>query len=109
MKKGLILAENELQQRSMLPIAPVISRFPFTGVRSLVNLYEVFRFEPIHMLLLDISKLLNECSVLYLLDPSGVFSAMSYRSSKPKPFGEIRKTVHKLLNELLKISEENSM
>lgn len=58
------------------------------------------------MLLLCISKLLKECLVWHLSDPSRVFSAMRYRSSQPKPFRAIRKAALKLLNYLLKITGE---
>lgn len=85
----------------MLPIAPVFSKFPFIGVHSLVEIYAIFRFEPVHMLLLGSSKLVKEWSVLYLSDLSRVSSAIRYRYSQPKTFCVICRTVIKPLNEFI--------
>lgn len=91
----------------MLQIPPVFRLFSFIGLHSSVDLYAIFRFQFLHALVLGISKMLKECLYSYLWDVSRFISAMEYRSSEPKPYSMVRKTVLKLLTDLLqKIDSE---
>lgn len=108
-EKETQLANNKPQQRSMLPIDIDLSQFPLIGIHISVDIYAIFRFGPMHLHLIGISKLLKECLVLNFSDRSWVFSAMRYRSSQPNSICAMRKSVLKLFNELLKIAEEYSI
>lgn len=82
----------------MLDILPVLAEFPLCGVHLFMDLYTIFRFEPMRTPSSGISRLLKECVVIYFEDDSlktgfaktGRFAISSYR--------QIRKMVQPCLN-----------
>lgn len=60
--------EQTLIKKSMHPCLPILDRFPFAGIHPSVHVYVVFRLEPMHVLSLGISKLLEECVLNMLSD-----------------------------------------
>lgn len=52
----------------LLPVALGLLKFPFIGIYPCVAVYAIFRFVPMHCLLLSVGKMLKECVVLLLGD-----------------------------------------
>lgn len=61
-------AEGEPAELSIFLLLPVPHSFPFIGIHSCVDIYAIFRFEPMHPVSHGISRLLEECLVNYLGD-----------------------------------------
>lgn len=100
--------DEEFQRKSMLSIPPLLSTFPMMSIHSSVDLYTLFRFEPMHNLSLGISKLLKECCVLMLKDSERTSPAMCTMTGVPRPFNFIRKEVLHTLNKLLACIQRSS-
>lgn len=53
--------EKPLRKISMLPLLPVLSSFLFVGIHRLHEPYFILRVGPLHVPLLGVSKMLNDC------------------------------------------------
>lgn len=99
---------EQLDERSMLSIRPVLSNFPLVGIHSCVDLYTIFRFEPMHGLSLGVSKLLKECAIALLGDSSRASSSMVTGKGAMRGFPFIRKQVLFIMNTFLRETEMTS-
>lgn len=101
-------AFDKLKQMSMLPLLPVLSSFPLVAIHPCNDIYNIFRFEPMHFLSLGISKMLKECAVEMLKDENRTTSAILSRAGEPRTFKFVRKRVLRCLNEFLRDVESSS-
>lgn len=53
--------KEKLMKESQLLISPVLLTFLLIGLRPCLDVYAKFLFEPISLLLLDVSGMSNEC------------------------------------------------
>lgn len=92
----------------MLCILPVFSRFAFMGVSPVVDIYAIFRVEPMHTLSLGISKNLKECAVMILKDEERTSSAIPFLNWTARTFNKMKKAILNVLNRFLSEVEKNS-
>lgn len=100
--------EEEFQSKSMLSIPPILSQFPCMSLHPSVDIYTLFRYEPMHNLSLGISKLLKECCVYMLKDTERSSPAMCTMAGLPRSFNTIRKEILHCLNKLLRNVQRSS-
>lgn len=86
----------------MIPLPPVISKFPFVGIHPLFDIYSIFVFEPMQNLSLHISKLLKEFLVSYLKDYKKVRKSITTIYGEGKIMYLIKKPDVLLLNNFIR-------
>lgn len=101
-------AEEKLQNLSMLSIRPVLSEFPLVGIHSIVDIYRIFRFQPLHNLSLGASSLLKKLLTAVFLDSSRQTTFMMAGGGNTRTFKQIRKYVFNLLNTISADVEKGS-
>lgn len=72
-----ICAESEFEYSSMLCLPPVLRRFPMFSIKSCNDMYEMFRFKPMHVFPLGISPFLEECLINYFGDADRISQAVT--------------------------------
>lgn len=55
--------KDDMKLCSMFYIPPILSKFPLLGLHGCIDIYSVFRPEPVHELSLSVSKRIKECVV----------------------------------------------
>lgn len=108
LERGIDSVMEDLKQFSMLSIPPVLSAFPMIGVHPCVDIYDIFRFEPMHNLSLGVSKMLKDCATIMLRDENRTSPAMITSSGAPRTFKHIRRSVLHALNDFLCDVEKRS-
>ncbi|NJK52916.1 MAG: hypothetical protein HC936_08975 [Leptolyngbyaceae cyanobacterium SU_3_3] len=93
--------EQFFGEESMLPLLPVLSDFPFVGTQPTLDIYSIFRYEPMHCLSLGVGRTLKECIVHMLGDEQRVSSDMRCQNGTMKSFKSIKRTVLSTLNAFL--------
>lgn len=93
--------------RSMLPMSPVLTELPMAGVHSLVELYRIFRFDPMHVLSLGLSRLLKECTSTSPRDEYMRTSAMMSSTGSCRTFEHVKTSVLHYMNVLHRDFEPN--
>lgn len=78
--------QQEFYDRSMLPILPSLAKCPMNIVHQCVDVYRIFRVEPLIVLSLAISRVLKECLTRMLRDESWVMLA---KYAQPRSFTQI--------------------
>lgn len=100
--------DEVLAQRSMLPIPPILHTFPHIGLHPCVDIYRVFRCEPMHVFSLGLSPLLKECMCSMLKDENRVTKAMMTTSGGFKSFRAVRKPILREANLFLSSAQSSS-
>lgn len=99
------LTAKELEQyfaeESMLPLSPVLPNVLFAGAYLTVDIYSIFRYEPMHSLSLGVGRMLNEYIVYSLGDDRRLSSAMRRQNGNMRLFKSIKHTVLLTLNAFL--------
>lgn len=75
-REGLLCCNETLKNVFLCPLLPVVSTFPFVGIRSLVGLYTMFRQKPMHVFSLGVSEMLKECLIAKLGDQRRMTSSI---------------------------------
>lgn len=79
------------------------------GVHSSVDLYRIFRCDPMHLLSLGVSRLLNECTSTMLRDENTCTAAMTITAGASRTFQRVRKSILHQVNIFLRDVEQNSV
>lgn len=80
-------------KKSMLSIEPVAYRVLFMSMHSPIDIYTIFRLEPMQFFSLGLSKFLKKCSIPLLREEMRVPSAISTKKGEPKALCQIRRTI----------------
>lgn len=99
---------EKLQNLSLQHVKPVLDFFPLLGVISILGIYSNVQVEPIHVLLMGISRRLKECLFNCLCDCSRARRLMCYASREQKPYDIIRRRVSELINNCWRDTELQS-
>lgn len=97
--------EKWFGELSMHPMPPVLLPFPFVGIVSCVDLYLIFRVEPMHTLSLGIINLLKECVIGLSSDAERRTGATKTTGGLPKKLTSMRKQITCFLDYFLSQTE----
>lgn len=75
-----LVGEQMLQNYLMLKSPPVWHHFSFVRVHQSIEVYAIFRFEPMHLFSLGLSKMPKERFFNYLSDQYRTSLALTYQS-----------------------------
>lgn len=78
------------------------------SVHAFIDICTIFRLELVHELAPGLSKILRECPINCLSDPSGTIVAIKYWYGQPNSVESTKRSVLTLTNELLKIADRRS-
>lgn len=93
---------EKISHKSVVSIPPVLLKFLFVGIEPVFNFYNLFKFEPMHLFSLGISKILKVCAISMLTDESRSPTSILYATGKSKLFKAIRRLVMGQLNGFLR-------
>lgn len=85
-------------EKSMLPLLPVLSKFPFVGIQPSVNIYAMIQFEPMNGLSFGVGKMLKECIVLMLGSETITCFSVGYTNGNMRLFRSLKQTFLSTLN-----------
>ena len=81
------------KEQSLAGVAPVLHKFPFTGLVPSLDIFSIFSFEPMHNLHLGISKLIKVALVERLKDESLKSTVLKTANGNNRSFSSIRSVV----------------
>ncbi|MEM9680054.1 MAG: hypothetical protein AAF901_06990 [Bacteroidota bacterium] len=97
-RHGRTVAIKVMDDESMVPVRPALSDFPFVGITPVLDIYNIYSVEPMHLFHLGISKMLKICAT----DRLKSLALETYNMTKNRgysiPFQSIRTVVIKQLN-----------
>lgn len=102
--------KSEFEHFSMIRLPPVLSKFPWAGIESCSDILGIFRFEPMHVSSLEISRLLKVCLInfLDLGDTDRRSQALPKKNGYSKTIKKTRNVFLQYLNKYLKDIAESS-
>lgn len=93
------IAIKKLSKNSLLGPPSILTTFPFSSVKRCVNMYSIFRIEPIHLFSFGITRMLEENLWNLFEVPNKTSSAIkTVGGNLDKPFRTIRRSVFRNLN-----------
>lgn len=87
---------------SRLLLLSVLLKFPFASIHLFVDIYKIFRFEPMHCLSLEDEKMLKECIVVMLDDETIVSPSVRCANQNVRPVRSLKHTNLPTLNTFLR-------
>lgn len=93
----------------MLSWPPVLSNFVMVGITPCMDVYAIFRYEPMHDFSLGITNMMKECYINMLGCWTKTSSALVMTSRVPSSFLAIKRTVLARLNGFLQKTEKKSI
>lgn len=96
-------ADELLHQHSLVEQVPSLQSFPFIGLTSVLDLHEIFNFEPLHNFHLGISKELKRCLSERLKSEDLYSSALPTKggNNRTASFRTLRLTILFAINRML--------
>lgn len=79
-------SEGFLQQNGRIPMIPVLQKCPFFRIHSSVDIFAIFRFQPLHFLASEVSKTLKECMFGYFQIQTGLGQIWDINPESPHRF-----------------------
>lgn len=104
-RSGSVGAQKIISELSMRQILPVLRDIWLTRVHESVDIYVIFRFDPMHCLQLGVSKHLEVCFINRPFFPKKSSCSITLSSRKKKTFPVMKKQVFKQFNRFSKTFE----
>ena len=99
--KVRIHAEALLKDRSMHDIRPVLMDFPFMGSAPILDVFQMFSLEPMHVLHLGLSKMLKNCALERLKSIDRTTTKWYTPGPASRTFNSIRTRLIRQLNKFV--------
>lgn len=90
--------EDYFHKNSMQKVPPVLVSFPKLAIHPSVDMYAVFRYEPMHNLSLGVSNILKLLLFTIVKDCYRTSKSICTMYGAPKPFNALRKYIFHKLN-----------